>query len=144
MWTAGIGFDNGVAVMDKGEFRFWGKMDGMKSAHTRAITEDENGTIYIATTCGIATIDADYNLAMLEDDLIAEANMRYITMGTDGLIYGLTNLGDIMTLKDGRLQSYIPAGENTVTAAVHGADDLEHRRQAVDLRLQRHRLCGKR
>ncbi len=110
--------DNGVAVMDKGEFRFWGKMDGMKSAHTRAITEDENGTIYIATTCGIATIDADYNLAMLEDDLIAEANMRYITMGTDGLIYGLTNLGDIMTLKDGRLQSYIPAGENTVTGAV--------------------------
>ena len=55
---------------------------------------------------------------MLEDDLIAEANMRYITMGTDGLIYGLTNLGDIMTLKDGRLQSYIPAGENTVTGAV--------------------------
>ena len=110
--------DNGVAVMDKGEFRFWGKMDGMKSAHTRAITEDENGTIYIATTCGIATIDADYNLAMLEDDLIAEANMRYITMGSDGLIYGLTNLGDIMTLKDGRLQSYIPAGENTVTGAV--------------------------
>ena len=84
----------------------------------KAITEDENGTIYIATTCGIATIDADYNLAMLEDDLIAEANMRYITMGTDGLIYGLTNLGDIMTLKDGRLQSYIPAGENTVTGAV--------------------------
>ena len=110
--------DNGVAVIDKGEFRFWGKMDGMKSAHTRAITEDENGTIYIATTCGIATIDADYNLAMLEDDLIAEANMRYITMGSDGLIYGLTNLGDIMTLKDGRLQSYIPAGENTVTGAV--------------------------
>ena len=110
--------DNGVAVMENGEFKLWGKLDGLKSAHTRAITEDENGTIYIATTCGIATIDKDDNLAMLEDDLIAEANMRYITMGTDGLIYGLTNLGDIMTLKDGRLQSYIPADENTVTGAV--------------------------
>ncbi|MBR3018834.1 MAG: histidine kinase, partial [Clostridia bacterium] len=110
--------DNGVAVMDKGEFRFWGKMDGMKSAHTRAITEDENGTIYIATTCGIVTIDADFNLAMLEDDLIAEANMRFMIMGPDGLIYGLTNLGDIMTIRDGRLVSYIAAGDNTVSGAV--------------------------
>ena len=110
--------DNGVAVMENGEFKLWGKLDGLKSAHIRAITEDENGTIYIATTCGIATIDKDDNLAMLEDDLISEANMRFIIMGNDGLIYGLTNYGDIMTLKDGRLQSYIPAGENTVTGAV--------------------------
>ena len=110
--------DNGVAVMDKGEFRFWGKMDGMMSAHTRAITEDENGTIYIATTCGIVTIDADFNLAMLEDDLIAEANMRFMIMGPDGLIYGLTNYGDIMTIRDGRLVNYIAAGDNTVSGAV--------------------------
>ena len=110
--------DNGVAVMEKGEFRFWGKMDGMKSTHTRAITEDENGKIYIATTCGIAVIDKDYNLTMLEDNLIAEANMRFMIMGTDGLIYGLTNLGDIMTLQDGRVLNYIPNGENTVTGAV--------------------------
>ena len=110
--------DNGVAVMENGEFRLWGKLDGMKSAHTRAITEDLNGTIYIATTCGIATIDKDYNLAMLEDDLIAEANMRFMIMGPDGLIYGLTNLGDIMTLKDGKVLNYIPIGENTVTGGV--------------------------
>ena len=37
--------DNGVAVMERGEYRLWGKLDGMKSAHTRAITEDQNGTI---------------------------------------------------------------------------------------------------
>ena len=37
--------DNGVAVMENGEFKLWGKLDGLKSAHTRAITEDENGTI---------------------------------------------------------------------------------------------------
>ncbi|MCR5136253.1 MAG: HD domain-containing protein [Oscillospiraceae bacterium] len=110
--------DMGIAVMEKGEFRLWGKLDGLKSAHTRAITEDRNGTIYIATTCGIAAIDSDYNLTMLEDDLIAEANMRFMIMGADGLIYGLTNLGDIMTLKDGRLLNYIPAGENTVSGAV--------------------------
>ncbi|MBR4183282.1 MAG: hypothetical protein IKQ56_05610, partial [Lachnospiraceae bacterium] len=31
--------DNGVAVMEKGKLRRWSKLDGMKSAHTRAITE---------------------------------------------------------------------------------------------------------
>lgn len=110
--------DNGVAVMENGEFRLWGKLDGLKSAHTRAITEDKNGTIYIATTCGIATIDKDDNLAMLEDDLIAEANMRFIIMGTDGLIYGLTNYGDIMTLKDGKLVNYISGSDNVESGAV--------------------------
>ena len=110
--------DNGVAVMENGEFRLWGKLDGMKSAHTRAITEDQNGTIYIATTCGIATIDTDYNLAMLEDDLIAEANMRFMIMGPDGLIYGLTNYGDIMTIRDGKLVNYISATDNVETGAV--------------------------
>ena len=56
--------DNGVAVMEHGEFRKWGKLDGMKSAHTRAITEDQNGNIYVATTCGIMMIDRDYNLTL--------------------------------------------------------------------------------
>ncbi len=51
--------DNGVAVMERGEFRMWGKLDGMSSAHTRAITEDRDGTIYVATTCGIAAIDPE-------------------------------------------------------------------------------------
>ena len=110
--------DNGVAVMENGEFKLWGKLDGLKSAHTRAITEDENGTIYIATTCGIATIDKDDNLAMLEDDLISEANMRFIIMGNDGLIYGLTNYGDIMTLKDGKLVNYISGSDNVESGAV--------------------------
>ena len=110
--------DNGVAVMENGEFKLWGKLDGLKSAHTRAITEDENGTIYIATTCGIATIDKDDNLAMLEDDLISEANMRFIIMGNDGLIYGLTNYGDIMTLKDSKLVNYISVSDNVESGAV--------------------------
>ena len=110
--------DNGIAVLKDGEFRLWGKMDGLKSAHTRAITEDQNGTIYIATTCGIATIDADYNLAMLEDELIAEANMRFLTMGSDGLLYGLTNLGDIMVFRDGELLYYIPASANEETGGI--------------------------
>ena len=110
--------DNGIAVMENGGFRQWGKLDGLRSPHTRAITEDRNGTIYIATTSGIAAIDADDQLTMLEDDLIAEANMRFMILGPDGLIYGLTNLGDIMTIRDGRLVNYISVGDNVESGAV--------------------------
>ena len=101
--------DNGIAVMERGELKKWGKLDGLKSAHTRAITGDQNGMIYVATTCGIARIDPDGNLRMMEDEAIAEANMRDLRMGSDGIIYGLTNFGDLMKIKDGGLISFLSA-----------------------------------
>ncbi|MCR4890982.1 MAG: HD domain-containing protein [Lachnospiraceae bacterium] len=99
--------DNGVAVMEHGNLRFWGKLEGMKSAHTRAITEDENGTIYVATTCGITTIDSDFNLSSMEDEAIAEADMRDLRLGSDGLIYGTTDGGDFLTIRNGELLDYV-------------------------------------
>ena len=110
--------DNGVAMMEKDSFRMWGKQDGMKSTHIRAITEDANGIIYVATTCGIAAIDPDGQLRMLEDERIAEANMRYIKYFDDGLVYGLTNLGDIMTLRDGKVEHFISAEDNVLSGGI--------------------------
>ena len=106
--------DNGAAVLSKGELRKWGKLEGMKSSHTRAITGDSNGTVYIATTCGIAMIDPNGNLRMMEDEAIAEANMRDLRMGSDGIIYGLTNFGDLMKIQDGKLLSFLSAEETSV------------------------------
>jgi len=106
--------DNGAAVLYKGELRKWGKLEGMKSSHTRAITGDSNGTVYIATTCGIAMIDPNGNLRMMEDEAIAEANMRDLRMGSDGIIYGLTNFGDLMKIQDGKLLSFLSAEETSV------------------------------
>jgi len=106
--------DNGVAVMEKGEFKMWGKLDGMKSAHTRAITEDGEGTIYVATTCGIVKIDKNLKLSMMEEEEIAEANMRDLRMGNDGIIYGLTNFGDLMKIEKGRLVNFLKAEDNPI------------------------------
>jgi len=106
--------DNGVAMMEQDELHRWGKLDGMKSAHTRAITGDQNGTVYVATTCGIAMIDPDGRLRMMEDEAIAEANMRDLRMGSDGIIYGLTNFGDLMKIRDGKLISFLSAEESPV------------------------------
>ncbi len=106
--------DNGIAVMECGELRKWGKLDGMRSAHTRAITEGPDGTIYVATTCGVAVIDTEGNLSMMEDEAIAEANMRDLRMGSDGIIYGLTNFGDLLRIRDGRLLSFLSFEETGV------------------------------
>ena len=104
--------DNGVAVMERGELRMWGKLDGMRSAHTRAIAEDENGTIYVATTGGIMMIDPDGNLSAMEEEPIAEANMRNLRMGSDGIIYGITDFGDMLRIRDGALLSFLRAEDN--------------------------------
>ena len=109
--------DNGAAMMERGELRTWGKAEGMKSLHTRAITEDSNGTVYIATTCGIAMIDPEGNLAMMEDDDAAEANMLDLRTGNDGIVYGLTNFGDLMRIRDGRLISFLSNKDNPARGA---------------------------
>ena len=104
--------DNGVAVMERGNLRIWGKLDGMRSAHTRAITEDWNGNIYIATSGGVTMIDPDYNLRSLDADVLADANMRDIRTGCDGTVYGTTDSGEIMLIRDGVLINYIGDNEN--------------------------------
>ncbi|MBR5088575.1 MAG: HD domain-containing protein [Ruminiclostridium sp.] len=104
--------DNGVAVMERGELRTWGKLDGMRSAHTRAITEDRSGNIYIATSGGITVIDTDYNLKSLDADVLAEANMRDIRTGCDGTIYGTTDAGDIALIRGGVLINFVSVEEN--------------------------------
>ncbi|MCR5675632.1 MAG: HD domain-containing protein [Lachnospiraceae bacterium] len=95
--------DNGVAVMERGEFRMWGKLDGMRSAHTRAITEGTDGTIYIATTNGIMMIDQDYQLSSVEYDGADELNMRDLRVGIDGAIYGASDNGDLLMIRDGAI-----------------------------------------
>ena len=109
--------DNGVAMLKRNELRKWNKLDGMKSAHTRAITEDQNGTVYVATTCGITMIDAQGNLRMMEDEAVAEANMRDLRMGNDGIIYGLTNFGDLLRIRDGKLLSFLSFTDNPTKGA---------------------------
>ncbi|MBQ8093869.1 MAG: histidine kinase, partial [Clostridia bacterium] len=49
---------DGVTVMEKGEFQTWGRNEGVRSV-VRAIAEDSDGVIYLATTEGILTIGQD-------------------------------------------------------------------------------------
>ncbi len=104
--------DSGVAVMERGEFRMWGKAEGLKSASVRAIAEDKSGTIYVATTDGIVAIDRDMNLRGIDDPRIADAYMRDLRLGPEGVLYGLTQEGCIFSMKDGVIEEYL--GSDTI------------------------------
>lgn len=109
--------DNGVAVLEEGTLKRWGKQDGLKSAHTRDIAEDQNGTLYIATNRGISLIDKDGNLSSIEEPEVSEADMRYIYSDGNGTIYGITDPGDLMIIRDRKLVRYITAEENPLNGA---------------------------
>ncbi len=87
--------ENGLAMMERGEFRFWGEDDGLSSAKIRSIEEDENGTIYVSTTAGITMIDPDLSLHTVEDPRIANAYMDDIHPGCDGLLSALNSQPDL-------------------------------------------------
>ena len=110
--------DNGVAVLKNGELRMWGKLDGMNSAHVRAITEDKEGIIYVGTTSGIVRIDKDYNLSMMEDEKLADVNMRGLQTAEDGTIYGNMDNGDVFSIRDGALAEYLPFDDSSSVGGI--------------------------
>lgn len=98
--------DSGVAVMEKGEYRIYNKSDGLKSLSVRSVVEDSSGTIYIATTHGIAAVDEDMQLRIIDEPQINEEYIRELHAGSDGIIYGITMNGAVFTMKDGRLTGF--------------------------------------
>ena len=110
--------DSGVAVMDQGQFRMWREENGLKSTKIRAITEDENGVIYVGTTEGIVTIDPKGTLRALDDPRVSDVYVDQLRRSSDGTLYGMSNDDDIFTLRDGKVESYLSHLENPVDGIV--------------------------
>ena len=118
--------DSGVVMMRNGRVKTWGKADGLKANNIRAITEDENGIIYVATTAGVAAIDQNLRVHPIRDERIQEAYMRDLRAGSDGLLYGLTQMGDLFTLKNSRLVNYISHENSGVKDVISLLPDPDH------------------
>jgi len=93
--------------MDKGTLRQWDQTEGLKSSSIRAIVEDADGTVYIGSTIGIASFDADLRLAELDDERISLLTIKEMRLGNDGFIYGLSANGDVFSLKNGEIVSFL-------------------------------------
>ena len=98
--------DNGVALMENGEVRFWDKEDGLRSSKVRELAQDNSGHIYVGTTSGIVMFDQDLNMKVLTDSRIANAYIDRMTPGDDELIYCTTNSNEMFILRDGNLVNF--------------------------------------
>lgn len=98
--------DAGIAVMENGEFRQYGKSEGLRSLSVRSITEDDKGSIYVGTTQGIAVIDKDMNMMFIDDPQINDEYIRDIFSDSEGTVYGVTMSGCIFTMRDSRITGF--------------------------------------
>lgn len=98
--------NNGIAVMDNGEFTYWYSSDGLPSGSINGMQEDNNGVIYAATREGVMTVDKELKLSRFDDERINSKNVIDIKKGDGGYIYCLTDRGDLFAINDGTITYY--------------------------------------
>ena len=107
--------DSGVFMMERGELTRWDRTEGLKSSAIRAITEDPQGNIYVATTGGIVMITPEMKVLKLNDPRIVDVFMHEMRLGEDGLVYCLSNDSDLFTLKNGMIEHFIDHEDNPLS-----------------------------
>ena len=103
--------DSGLAVRQTAQFNFWGKNEGLVSLSVRALCEDAEGNIIVATTEGMAYIDNDNKLHIIEDSRIEDKYVRRLTADADGVIYGSTMDSCFFSMENLKLTSFYDGEE---------------------------------
>ncbi len=99
--------DAGVFVMERGELQKWDESNGLSTVNVRAIAEDRDGNIFVATTAGISIIDTALHIRDLEDPRLAGVYIRDIRLSEDGVLYGITQIGDIFTIEHAEVSGFL-------------------------------------
>ncbi len=112
--------ESGVAMMSHAEvLQFYSRSEGLNSSSIQDITEDADGNILIATTMGLAYVDAAEKLHLVEDPQISREYIRRLAAGPGGVVYGLTRSGDLFTVENLRVSAYYPAEELSLTSTIN-------------------------
>ncbi|MCR5785627.1 MAG: HD domain-containing protein [Eubacterium sp.] len=99
--------DSGAVVMEGGEFTFYERDEIMTSSSIRAISEDESGNIFIATTQGMVYIDNDGQMHSFEDERLEDKYIYELNRDANGNIYGATMEGDFFKIKNLKVEKYM-------------------------------------
>ncbi|MBP5230590.1 MAG: HD domain-containing protein [Clostridia bacterium] len=91
--------DSGVSFFTDDQFTSYGKADGLRSSSIRSIAEDENGNILIATTQGLAYVDPEDALHLIDNPQTNNEYVCELETGPDGTVYGVTLSGNILTVR---------------------------------------------
>ncbi|MCR5054199.1 MAG: response regulator, partial [Lachnospiraceae bacterium] len=103
--------DNGIVVMDGGEKQRFTYKDGLASSSVRTFAEGKDGTVYVGTAVGVAYVDSNMKLKVINDPRIVSQNIDSMVSDSKGDIYGNTWNGDIFKIS-GNALVYYQKGEN--------------------------------
>ena len=103
--------DNGVAVYKDGEFTVYGQVEGLNSYSIRAMVEDEEGNIIIASTQGLAYVDCENNFHIINEPQVNNEYICQLIMGPNDVIYGETLSGAIFTVKNKKVTTFMSGKE---------------------------------
>lgn len=98
--------DNGIALRENAQFKFWGRSEGLISLSIRAICEDPAGNTIAASTEGLGYIDPEGTVHHLDDDRIKGKYIRRLMADKDGVIYGTTMDSCVFTLENLEITSF--------------------------------------
>ena len=100
--------DSGLTMLHRTDILHWGTEEGLKSLAVNSIIEDPKGTIYIGTKDGLFSIEDDMKTNLLTDERIIDSNIIDMKLGSDGLVYCLSDENDLFTLKNREIVQYYP------------------------------------
>ena len=116
--------DSGMFLLSGGNIRKIDQTDQPVSASIRAIAEDPEGLIYVASATGIFTIDTDLHTFVIKDERVSSETILDIRLGADGLIYGLSQSGNLFTLKYGEVVTFLGHEECRIKGIMSILPDL--------------------
>lgn len=119
--------DSGLFLMEKGSLRQWDKAEGLQASSVRAVVEGPDGTVYVGTTAGLATVDADLHLTVLSDERTDALTVKEIRPSADGRLYGISSVGDVFVLEGGKVVAFHNREEEGLPAGIMSIlPDPEH------------------
>ena len=103
--------DSGLAVLENNEFTFYNHREGLRNSSVRSMVEDDHGNVLMATMVGVAYLDSNDKVHMLDDARINSSEITKLARDNKGNIYGVAKEGDIFTITDLKVTSYYDADE---------------------------------
>lgn len=98
--------DNGVVMMDGSDIHRFTYKEGLPSSSIRSFAEDEEGTIYIATTSGICYVNEDLSITTMPEKELENTYINRIFNLRCGVIVGSTRNGELFTIEDRKIKSF--------------------------------------
>ena len=92
--------DNGVVLIEGDKRTQYTYKDGLPSSSIRVFAEDKNGNVLIATTAGVAYVNPEGNLNLINDYRINEERVLRLEADKDGRIFGQTKNGIVFAIDD--------------------------------------------